>query len=48
MNEAEKEDVKNNKHHFKESAEDTEIKDTEKEGLALSESMLDDVLLAGY
>ena len=48
VNEAEKEDVKNNKHHSKESAEDTEIKDTEKEGLALSESMLDDVLLAGY
>ena len=53
-NEAEKEDVQKYKNQCKETVEETEVKNTEKEnvendiGMALSESMLDDVLLAGY
>ena len=53
-NEAKKEDVQKDKHQHKETVEETEVKDNEKEnaekdiGMALSESMLDDVLLAGY
>ena len=53
-NEAEKEDVQKDKYQCKESIEEEEVKDTEKEnvekdiGMALSESMLDDILLEGY
>ena len=54
LNEAEKEDVKKDKHNHKESVEETGLNDTEYEnvennnGCALPGSMLNDVLLEGY